>query len=97
LRKIKKTNAKIEEIVIMRISWLLFQAYEKTLNLLNDKINYDWNHKTGKFNFIFYYQLNRETFNEEIYHVLDENFMELQRERTYNNLRPGEWNDPADN
>jgi len=47
-------------------------SYLESVRDACDNINYDWNHKTGKFNFIFYYQLNWESFNEEIYHVLDQ-------------------------
>jgi len=46
-------------------------TYLESVRNTCDEINYDWNHKTGKFNFIFYYQLNWETFNGEIYHILD--------------------------
>ena len=39
-----------EDYLIKKDSW------EETVRASCDKLNYDWNHKEGRFNFIFYYK-----------------------------------------
>jgi hypothetical protein len=61
-------------------------TWEETVRYSCDKLNYDWNHKKGKFNYIFYYRHNWESFYDEVKSVLREirwefeNDMRLQRE-----------------
>lgn len=45
-------------------------TWEETVRSACDKLNYDWNHKEGKFNFIYYYRHNWESFYDEVKSVL---------------------------
>ena len=45
-------------------------TWEETVRLACDKLNNDWNHKEGKFNFVVYYRHNWDTFYDEVKSVL---------------------------
>ena len=53
-------------------------TWEETVRDACDKVNEDWNNKAGKFNYIFFYQGNWETFNAEIRDVLDKTMREFR-------------------
>ncbi len=44
--------------------------YEEMVRDACDTLNYNWNHKTGNFNFIYYYKKNWDDFNDEIRDVV---------------------------
>ena len=44
--------------------------YEEMVRDACDTLNHNWNHKTGSFNFIYYYKRNWDDFNDEIRDVV---------------------------